>query len=96
MFVWDNCFDSFVDCVLSILRLDLDSDSDLFMPDNIYPFFELCKIQQCPQYVIGRGSFDPRPQIREEFWLLSIRSLKSSVFDMFLLVPTAEIPSSFV
>ena len=49
-----------------------------------YPFFEQYKILQRPQYWPW---FDPRPQIREKFWKLSIRSLKISAFNMFLLLP---------
>lgn len=48
-----------------------------------FPFFEQYKIQKqkCWPW------FDPCPNVREDFWKLSLRSLKLTGFNLFVLVP---------
>lgn len=48
-----------------------------------YPFFEQYKIQQ----EVCWPWFDTSLKIREDFWRLSLRSIKITAFNMFLLVP---------
>lgn len=56
-----------------------------------YPFFEQYRIQQhvCWPW------FDPRPKVREDFWKLSLQSLKFTAINVFLLVPILVVAKTY-
>ena len=98
-YVWDNVFGALIASspnhgmeiaetvfVMSVPILFFTSYTLVMIPiyAGQYPFFEQYRIQQQHQHWPW---FDPRPQVREEFWKLSIRSLKLAAFNMFLLIP---------
>jgi len=57
-----------------------------------HPFFEQYKIQQktCWPW------FDPRPRVREDFWKLSLRSIRLTSFNMFVLVPILVLTKMYI
>jgi methylsterol monooxygenase/4-alpha-methyl-delta7-sterol-4alpha-methyl oxidase len=56
-----------------------------------YSFFDQCRIQQH----ICWPWFDPRPDVREDFWKLSLRSLKFTACSVLLLVPSLVVLKTY-